>query len=375
MFQSVLLRSVIEILAMEILNQLQIQPDTFAGRVALVTGGARGIGEQVGGYLAHLGATVILLDMREEGEKTAERLRGNQRQVDFAHVDLRDLRALERFQRHVFNTYGSIDILVNNASKLEFEHFHSASPAIWDDLHHTTVRASSYLCSKFLPKMIEQGYGIVCNTLAPEVFSFATHFASAMAGQRSMVLSLAGEVPDDSGVSVFGFVPGVVDTLLVRDQVNVIPKFFGKSQKERIDETIALPGYDGSGYERLMPAEHCGAAYTYCLAHASEYHGQIADAFQPLIKHGVITPKDGQIRPRLPTDRSIDHQIHDYIHGVATEQRNLETRIAERTKELQEANRLLAHQTQQLENISGKIPATYLARSMSRFFLENSIPI
>jgi len=348
---------------MEILSQLQLPPGIFAGRVALVTGGARGIGEQVGKCLAHLGATVILLDMREEGAQTAERLRGNQRQVEFAHVDLRDMAALDRFQKEALITYGRIDILVNNASKLEFEHFQSATTDLWDDLHHTTVRASSYLSTCFLPKMLEQGFGIICNTLAPEVFSFAAHFASAMAGQRSMALSLAGEVPVDSGVSVFGFVPGVVDTQLVREQVDVIPKFFGLPQEERIDQTVALPGYDGSGYDRLMPAEHCGAAYTYCLAHAPEYHGQIADAFQPLIKHGVVTPKDGHVRPRLPTDPPIDHQVQDYIHGVATEQRNLETRIAERTKELEEANQMLARQTQRLENISGKI-SRYLPRQV-----------
>ena len=348
---------------MEILNQLQLQPGTFSGRVAVVTGGARGIGEHVGACLAHLGATVILLDMREEGASTAERLRGNQRRVEFAHIDLRDMAALERFQRDALAEYGRIDILVNNASKLKFEHFQEASTDLWEDLHQTTVRASAYLAARFMPKMIEQGFGIICNTLAPEVFSYATHFAAAMAGQRAMALSLAGEVPEDSGVSVFGFVPGVVDTPLVREQVSTIPKFFGMSQEERLNETISLPGYDGDGYARLMPADHCAAAYVYCLAHAPEYHGQIADAFQPLIEYGVVTPKDGELRPKLPTDRPMDRQLDDYIQGVATEQRNLETRIVERTKELEGANRKLAQQSQRFEDISAKI-SRYLPRQV-----------
>jgi len=63
--------------------------------------------------------------------------------------------------------------LVNNASKLEFEHFQEASTEMWEDLHNTTVRASSYLAAQFLPKMIQQGFGTICNTLTPEVFSYS----------------------------------------------------------------------------------------------------------------------------------------------------------------------------------------------------------
>ena len=81
---------------MELLDRLGLKPDTFAGRVAVVTGAARGIGEQVARGLAHLGARVIILDILDEGEKTAERIQGNARNVRFAQVDLRDVDALTR---------------------------------------------------------------------------------------------------------------------------------------------------------------------------------------------------------------------------------------------------------------------------------------
>ena len=177
------------------------------------------------------------------------------------------------------------------------------------------------------------------------------------------MLSLAGEVGNDSGVSVFGFVPGIVDTPLVRELGSTVPRFFGMTQEERFDKFVTIPGYSGTGFERLMPAEHCGASYVYCLAHAKAYQGQIADAFHPLINHGIVTPKVGEEQPRSPFDQPADLQLQDYINGLSTQNRNLETRIAERTKDLETANQKLAQQAQRLEDVSAKI-SRYLPRQL-----------
>ena len=145
--------------------------------------------------------------------------------------------------------------------------------------------------------------------------SHGAYFAAAMAGQKSMALSLAGEIGGKSGVSVFGFAPGVVDTFLVRNLAPHLPKFKGMTQEEYIKIFVQNPGYEG-----LMPAEHCVASYVYCLAHAKAYHGQIADAFHPLVNHGIITPKDDEdelLRVSDNLDPSI-WQVHDYVHGFQT---------------------------------------------------------
>ncbi len=337
---------------MELLDRLKLKPDTFAGRVAVVTGAARGIGKQVARGLAHLGAHVIILDILEEGEEVAAQIRGNSRSADFARVDLRDVDALKQFQREILAAHVGVDILVNNASKLQFAHFQDAPIDVWDDLHYTTVRASTFLSQKFLPNMLENGFGIICNTIAVDVLTKGAHFAAAMAGQKSMVLSLAGELGKDSEVSVFGFAPGVVDTPLVRNLAPYYPRFRGMTQEEYIKNIVRNPGYEG-----LMPVEHCGASYVYCLAYAKAYHGQIADAFHPLINHGIITPKGDEGEPLRGSDNSDSSilQVHDYVHGIANLNRNLETRIVERTKELEVANRKLAQQKQAIEKVSTKI--------------------
>jgi class 3 adenylate cyclase/NAD(P)-dependent dehydrogenase (short-subunit alcohol dehydrogenase family) len=350
---------------MELLDRLQLKSDTFAGRVAVVTGAARGIGEQVARGLAHLGAHVIILDILEEGEGVAAQIRGNSRCADFARVDLRDIDALNQFQHETLAAHGAVDILVNNAAKVEYRHFRDAPLDLWDDLHFTTVRASTFLSQKFLPKMLETRFGVICNTVAVDVWSISAHFAAAMASQKSMVLSLAGELGNNSGVSAFGFAPGVVDTPLVRNLAARHVHFKGIPQEEYIDRFIHNPGYDGPGYEGLMPAEHCGASYVYCIANARAYQGQIADAFHPLINHGIITPRETKPAPvEVPegVDKSLS-QVSDYVLGFAQSNRNLETRIVERTKELEAANLNLAQQKQLFEEFSNKI-SRYLPKQI-----------
>ena len=344
---------------MELLDRLELKPDAFAGRVAVVTGAAQGIGEQVARGLAHLGAQVIILDILDDGEKTAERIQGNVRRVRFAKVDLRDVDALERFQGETLAAYGGVDILVNNASKMLYRYFQDASIDLWDDLHATTARASAFLIQKFLPGMLANGHGVICNTIGVDVHSIGAYFAAAMAGQKSMVLSLAGEIGNDTGVSVFGFAPGVVDTPLVRNLASVMPRFRGITLEEYIEKFIQNPGYEG-----LMPAEHCGASYVYCLANAKAYQGQIADAFHPLINHGIITPKeDDQSSKASDNVGSPVWQVHDYVHGISSLNQNLETRIVERTKELVGANQKLARQRQHIEDVASKI-SRYLPRQV-----------
>lgn len=359
---------------MDVLEKLGLSAGTFDGRVAVVTGAARGIGEQVGRGLAALGAHVVLLDILEEGEDAAARIRGNDRSAEFYRADLRDLDALDRFQRYVYEAHGGADILVNNASKLRFTYFEDSPIEVWDDLHATTVRASAFLAQKFLPRMVSNEFGVICNTMGANAFSQAAYFAAAMAAQRSMILSLAGELGTDSGVSVFGFAPGNVDTPMVRALTPLFPRFFDMSHEEFIQRVVQNPGYYGPGFKGLMPADHCGASYVYCLANAKAYHGQVADAFHPLIEHGVISLRDeidtgNESRDDLPAST---WQVYDYLHGHAEDNRNLELRIVEKTRELEKANRSLEEQKQLLEDVSKKV-SRYLPRQIYQSIFSGRI--
>jgi len=337
---------------MELLDKLNLTRDTFDGRIAVVTGAARGIGEQVARALAHLGAHVVILDVRATGEAVADQINGDGGSAEFIEVDLTDLERLDAVQAAILESHSRVDILVNNASKLHGVPFLETPMALWDELYQTTVRASAFLISKFLPVMTGNRFGVIANTVAAEGLSYGAHFSSAMVGQRSMVVSLAGEVERDCGVSVFGFAPGVVDTQLVSEDTATL-LYYGMTREEWVRDFLDNPGYDG-----LMPVEHCGASYVYCLAHAREYHGQIADAFHPLINHGIITPSDPgdeQLAGMTDNVNPAVLQVNDYVRGISSVNRNLEVRIEERTRELEETNRQLANQKKYIEDIASKI--------------------
>ena len=227
----------------------------------------------------------------------------------------------------------------------------------WDELHATTVRASAFLISKLLPAMIRNDFGVICNTIAAEGLPFGGHFSAAMVGQRSMILSLAAEInrgkSGSPGISVLAFAPGVVDTPLVSGLAPYAMDLRGITHEEYIANFIDNPGYDD-----LMPAEDCGASYVYCLAHARDYHGQVADAFHPLISHGIITPKAPEDEELARDGEGLDPSmwaVSDYVKGVSSVNRNLEVRIEERTRDLEAANQQLATQNRLIEDLSSKL--------------------
>jgi class 3 adenylate cyclase/NAD(P)-dependent dehydrogenase (short-subunit alcohol dehydrogenase family) len=316
----------------ELLEKLGIEPGSLVGRTALITGAARGIGEATAVTLAHLGARIVIVDMLTRGQEVADSIKQTGGQGVFIQCDLGDVDQLLSMLPQATSAFGAIDILVNNAL-----HLHSAPITAfpleeWEKTFNINARAPFLMIKQLLPDMLERRHGVIVNMIAYEGSPMAAAYSGTKMALRSLAYTAAREIGNDSGVSVFSFVPGIVDTPLVREVI--IPQameVFGIPEEQVIAIIAQNPGYDG-----LIPVEHCASALTYVIVHAREYHAQVADPFHPLDRAGIIE------MPKIDTGDEIDVSgplsgiyMKQYLGDVTSVNKELEHRIDIRTRELE----------------------------------------
>jgi adenylate cyclase len=321
--------------AWSLLDRFPVEQGALAGRTALITGGGRGIGREVAGLLSRLGANVVLADIREEVEDVAASIREAGGSALSIRCDLADPTEVDRLVDEVSEAHGHVDILVNGAMTMVVAPIAAMSVEDWDRSFAVNLRAAFLTIRALLPGMAERGHGVVVNMIAYEGSPLTSAYAATKVGLRSLALTAAREVGPDAGVSVFAFVPGIVDSPVVRE--TLIPAFSAALDMppEQLETTVLAqnPGYAG-----LMPIEHCAAALAYTIVHAPEYHGQVADPFEPLGRFGVIQLPSVEDAPSLAltVEASLPQHLKQYLSGVTEQNRELEARIDLRTRELAE---------------------------------------
>lgn len=132
----------------------------LAGKRALITGAARGIGLGIAHRFLEEGAQVVLLD-RSEGELliALETLKDYGEKLQVEICDLRDVSQLEQSVAQAFERFGGIDIVVNNAGIAFREHFLDISVEHWDAVFDINVRAVYLIGQLAARQMISQGGG------------------------------------------------------------------------------------------------------------------------------------------------------------------------------------------------------------------------
>lgn len=134
-------------------------------KVAIVTGGARGIGAATVRRMAEEGAKVALFDLLDDdGEALARELRGEGHVVDYHHVNVTDEAAVSKAINAVIAEHGRLDILVNNAAIVGANKFaHELSVPEWEAVFNVNVKGS-FLCTKYaIPQMKKQKSGAIVN--------------------------------------------------------------------------------------------------------------------------------------------------------------------------------------------------------------------
>ncbi|GAA1348534.1 3-oxoacyl-ACP reductase [Saccharothrix algeriensis] len=188
------------------------------GRVAVVTGGAGGIGLASVRRLASEGARVVVADVdATAGKAAADEVGGL-----FAQVDVTDEEQVRALYRTAADTYGSVDIAFNNAgiSPPEDDSVLTTGIEVWDRVQRVNL-TSVYLCCKHaIPHMLRQGRGSVINTAsfvatmgaATSQVSYTASKGGVLAMSRELGVQFARE-----GVRVNALSPGPVNTPLLRE--------------------------------------------------------------------------------------------------------------------------------------------------------------
>jgi len=209
----------------------------LAGRVALVTGAARGIGRAIAIGLAEAGADVIVADLRlepfrgesyfrlrkrwsgdDEAIPTADAIAGLGRRVATVAVDVADPAAVSRAVEEGAHAVGPIDVLVNNAGIVNnIASIAEMEPAAWEHELRVNLGGAFHCVRAVAPGMAERGYGRVINisSIAARMPSLGQPaYAASKAGLLAFTQSVAQEF-GRRGVTCNAVLPGLIATPLV----------------------------------------------------------------------------------------------------------------------------------------------------------------
>lgn len=181
-------------------------------RVALVTGGAGGIGRAIVAALTADGHRVVSGDIAADGTPEA---------ALSVHLDVTDSRSVDEAVMRAESELGPIEILVNTAGWDEFHRFLETEEEFWDEIIELNYKGCLRVCRRVVPGMAERGYGRVVNISSDAArvgSSQEAVYAGAKAAQVAFGKTLAREVAR-RGVSVNSVCPGPTETPLLEEML------------------------------------------------------------------------------------------------------------------------------------------------------------
>jgi NAD(P)-dependent dehydrogenase (short-subunit alcohol dehydrogenase family) len=192
-------------------------PLSLSGKTAVITGAGAGIGEAIARLFAQAGARIVVADVDREGaERVADSIRESGSQAEAVLVDVsQDAQVAAMFDR-ALSTFGTLDVLVNNAAIFPKRPFLDVDAAFWDRLHNVNLRGTFLCLREAIRRMKDRGTrGSIVNissvsSMQAVVYHNATYNASK-AGVNSLTKTTALEFAAD-GIRVNAVLPGGVPT-------------------------------------------------------------------------------------------------------------------------------------------------------------------
>jgi acetoacetyl-CoA reductase len=189
------------------------------GKIAVVTGGSRGIGASIAKGLGREGATVVINynHSEEQANAVVKEIETIGSPAIALQADISDAEPTKEFIENVIERFGRIDILVNNAGITRDRTFMKMSFDEWHKVIDTNLSSAFNTCKIALPSMLEKKYGRIINisSIIGQSGGFGqTNYSSAKAGLIGFTKSLALETAT-GGVTVNAICPGFIATEMV----------------------------------------------------------------------------------------------------------------------------------------------------------------
>jgi len=247
--------------------------DDLEGRVALVTGGGRGIGAAAARSLAGHGAAVVVAARTlEQVEEVAASLRGDGFEALAFGCDVADRSEIDDLTLAVRREMGPVDILVNNAGTASSNPLKRLTLEEWNRVLAVNVTGTFLLTKALMPDMLDAGWGRVVNVASLAGLIGAKYMSAYTASKHAAVgftRAVAAEVAG-TGVTANAVCPGFVDTVLTDEVVTRIVQRTGRSREEALRSLL-----DQAGQARLISSEEVAEAVVrLCLEGSASANGE-----------------------------------------------------------------------------------------------------
>jgi len=235
---------------------------SLEGKVAVVTGGGRGIGRQVCLRLAREGAKIAIFDLEEDSSrKVVEEIESKGGEAFFIRVDVGELEQVNEAVKRVIDKFKRVDILINNAGITCDRLLLRMEEEDWDKVLKVNLKGA-FNCLKAVAKpMVRQRWGRIINissTVGLRGNAGQTNYAASKAGIIGLTKSAAKEL-GRRGITVNAVAPGFIDTPMTRkldertrkEFISLIPL----RRAGRADEVASLVAYLASDEASYITGE------------------------------------------------------------------------------------------------------------------------
>jgi 3-oxoacyl-[acyl-carrier protein] reductase len=212
---------------------------SLEGRVALVTGGSRGIGRAIAERLAEAGARIAISYQADETaafETTGSIQSRDRGEAAAFRADVSNLHEAEQLVKVTIEKFGRLDILVCNAGIWEGAAVEEITEELWDRVLDVNLKGTWAVCRAAVPALKREGWGrivIVSSTAGQRGEAYFSNYAASKAGQIAFAKSLAAEL-GEYGITVNAVAPGWVETGMTARAFTV------ENFRRNVEESIPL---------------------------------------------------------------------------------------------------------------------------------------